>query len=66
MQSHPSLPSLPGPLWLGVVATDLVLSMGQIELFDIKLRYLIEFQTSDLIDKMKRSFFQAAVTSILL
>ena len=29
------LPSLPGPLWPGVVAPDRVLSMGQIELFDI-------------------------------
>ena len=29
------LPSLPGPLWLGVVAPDRVLSMSQIELFDI-------------------------------
>ena len=32
MQSTPSLPSLPGPLWPGVVAPDRVLSMGQIEL----------------------------------
>ena len=32
MRSTPSLPSLPGPLWLGVVAPDRVLSMGQIEL----------------------------------
>ena len=32
MQSTPSLPSLPGPLWWGVVAPDRVLSMGQIEL----------------------------------
>ena len=31
MQSTPSLPSLPGPLWPGVVALDRVLSMGQIE-----------------------------------
>ena len=31
----PSLPSLPGPLWFGVVAPIRVLSMGQIELFDI-------------------------------
>ena len=31
MQSTPSLPSLPGPPWLGVVAPDRVLSMGQIE-----------------------------------
>ena len=32
MQSTPSLPSLPDPLWLGVVTPDRVLSMGQIEL----------------------------------
>ena len=32
MWSTPSLPSLPGPLWLGVIAPDKVLSMGQIEL----------------------------------
>ena len=32
MLSILSLPSLPGPLWLGVVAPDRVLSMGQIEL----------------------------------
>ena len=32
MQSIPSLPSLPCPHWLGVVASDRVLSMGQIEL----------------------------------
>ena len=32
MQSIPSLPSLPGPLWPGVVAPDRVLSTGQIEL----------------------------------
>ena len=35
MQSTPSLPLLPGPLWFGVVAPDRVLSIGQIELFDI-------------------------------
>ena len=28
MRSTPSLPSSPGPLWLGVVAPDRVLSMG--------------------------------------
>ena len=33
--SNPLLPSLPDPLWPGVVAPDRVLSMGQIELFDI-------------------------------
>ena len=32
MWSTPSLPSLPGPLWPGVVAPDRILSMGQIEL----------------------------------
>ena len=31
MQSTPALPLLPGPLWLGVVATYRVLSMGQIK-----------------------------------
>ena len=34
MQSTPSLPSLPGPLWPGVVVPDRVLFTGQIELFD--------------------------------
>ena len=32
---YPSLPSLPRPLWPGVVGLDRVLSMGQIGLFDI-------------------------------
>ena len=32
MRSTPSLPSLPGPLWPGVVAPDRALSMGWIEL----------------------------------
>ena len=32
MRSTPSLSSLPGPVWPGVVALDRVLSMGQIEL----------------------------------
>ena len=35
MQSTSSLPSLPGPLWSLVVTPERVLSMGQIELFDI-------------------------------
>ena len=35
MQSIPSLPLLPGPLWFRVVALDSILYMGQIELFDI-------------------------------
>ena len=32
MRSTPSLPSLPGSIWPGVVASDMALSMGQIEL----------------------------------
>ena len=32
MWSTPSLPSLPGPLWPGMIASDRVLYMGQIEL----------------------------------
>ena len=32
MRCTPSLPSPPGPLWLGVVVPDRDLSMGQIEL----------------------------------
>ena len=32
MRSTPSLQSLPGPLWPGVVAPDRALSMGLIEL----------------------------------
>ena len=35
MQGTTSLPSLPDLLWLGVVAPDRILSMGQIKLFDI-------------------------------
>ena len=35
MRSTFSLPLLPSPLWPGVVVPDKVLSMGQIELFDI-------------------------------
>ena len=35
MLSTPLLPSHPDPFWPGVVAPDKVLSIGQIELFDI-------------------------------
>ena len=35
MRSIALLPSLPGPLYPGVVAPDRVLSMGQMKLFDI-------------------------------
>ena len=37
MRSIPSLPSLPGSLGPGVVASERVLSIGQIQLFDIEL-----------------------------
>ena len=37
MRSAPSLSSLPGQLWLGVIAPDRVLSMGQKELFVFSL-----------------------------
>ena len=36
MWGTPSLLSLPGPLWPGVVAPDWVLSVGQIEMLEIK------------------------------
>ena len=32
MQNAPSLPSLPGPLWPGVVASNRALNIGQMEL----------------------------------
>ena len=35
MWRTPYLPSLPRPLWPRVVASEKVLSMGQIEMFDI-------------------------------
>ena len=35
MWSTPALPLLSGPLWLEVVAPDMVISLGQKELFDI-------------------------------
>ena len=47
MQSTPSLPSLPGPLWPRVVAIDSVQSMGQIELnrdFEILLFFFFAFK----------------------
>ena len=40
-----SLPSLPVTLWSGVVALDIVLFRGQIELFDV---YLYCVQTNNL------------------
>ena len=41
MQSTPLLPSLPGPSWPRVVVTDRVLSMGQIEVFDILTVFML-------------------------
>ena len=35
MQEGSSLQSFPGPLWLGKVASERFISMGQIELFDV-------------------------------
>ena len=43
MRSTPSLPSLPGPLWTGMVVPDRILFMSQIELFE----YLNWVQTND-------------------
>ena len=40
MRSTPSLPSLPGPFWPGVVPPDSVLC--KTELFEIELFFLIE------------------------
>ena len=34
-QSTLSLALLPGPLWTGIIAHDSVISVGQIEVFDI-------------------------------
>ena len=41
IQSTPSLPSLLGPLWPRVVASDRALSMGQIELNCVLMQNLI-------------------------
>ena len=38
MRTTPSLPSLPGPLWPGVVVLGKVLSVGQIELNCVLMR----------------------------
>ena len=46
MQNTPLLPSLPGPLWSGVVAPDRVLSIGQIELNCVLiLNWIVRNQT---------------------
>ena len=40
MWCTPLLPLSPDPHWIEVVATDMLLSLGQIELFDIQTVYL--------------------------
>ena len=46
IRSTPSLPSLPDPLWLGVVALDRVLSMGPIKLnYVLILNWIIRNRT---------------------
>ena len=46
MRSTPSLPSLPGPLWSGVVAPDRALSIGEIELNCVlMLNWFVWFRT---------------------
>ena len=53
MKSAPLLPSLPGPLWLGVVSLDRVLSIGQTELncapmLNVGNRTVFDIQTAHL------------------
>ena len=52
MRSTPSLPLLPGPLRLGVVAPDRVLSMRQIELNCVLMLNLITLNKAVLIFKL--------------
>ena len=60
MQSTPSLPLLSGPLWNGVVAPDKVLSMGQIEWFDISTLY--KQMTYAKLNSFKKKFDYSIVT----
>ena len=52
MQSTPSLPSLLGPLWPGVVAPYMVLSMGLIELNSVLMQNWIAWNRTVLIFKL--------------
>ena len=47
MLNTASLPSLPGPLWLGVIAPDRALSIGQIELNGVLLLNWIVLNRTD-------------------
>ena len=51
--STPSLPSLPGPLWPGVVAPDRVLSMGKIELNGVLMLNWITWNRTVLTCKLR-------------
>ena len=53
MRNTPSLPSLSGPLWLGVVSPDRVLSMGQIELNCVLMLNWIAWNRNVLIFKLR-------------
>ena len=51
MRSTPSVPSLSGPHWTGVVASDRVLSMSQIEVkWVLKTAWQIELSEIELLD----------------
>ena len=52
IQSTPSLPSISGPLWPGVVAPDKVLSMGQIELNCVLMLHWIAWNRTVLTFKL--------------
>ena len=43
LQNTPSLPSLPGPHWAGIVVPDMILSTDQIEVFDVKTVLLLNW-----------------------
>ena len=53
MRSTPLLPSLPGPLWPGVVAPDKVLSMSQIGLNCVLMLNCITWNTTHLTFKLR-------------
>ena len=55
MRKTPSLPSLPGPLWPGVVALDRVLSMSQIEInCGLMLNWIVWNKTMYIWEKMDK------------
>ena len=51
MRSTPSLPSLPGPHWPGMVASDRVLSMGSIKLNNVLMLNWIGWNRTVLVIK---------------